>query len=233
MEIKIAICDDEQHQTEYIKMLVSKWANENNIKIMIDMFESAENFKCVWSENKIFDILLLDIEMKGQNGIELAKEIRQSDNKLVIIFITGFVDYMSEGYDVSALHYLIKPINESKFFEVLDKAVRSLNKEPEILTLEINRKNVIIPLREIIYIESSLNFIIINTADGQYKIKMSLTEIEDKLGGGFFKCTRSFIVGLRYIQIITKKEILLTNGASIPLGRGLYQDINDAFIKYF
>ena len=197
------------------------------------MFDSAENFKAALIDDKKFDILLLDIQMGGQNGVELAKEIRKSDTKLSIIFITGFVDYMSAGYDVSALHYLIKPINENKLFEVLDKAQKSLEKESEFLTLTINRKDIFIPLHDIIYIESSLNYININTIKEQYKIKMSLTEIEDKLGGGFFKCTRSFIVGLRYVHVITKKEIILTTGVSVPLGRGLYDDINNAFIKYF
>jgi DNA-binding LytR/AlgR family response regulator len=234
MNIKIAVCDDEHQQTEYIKSLVGKWANRNNITITIDMFESAENFKYAWHESKIFDILLLDIEMGGQNGVELAKEIRQSDTKLSIIFITGFVDYMSEGYDVSALHYLVKPINEKKLFETLDKAMRNIEKESDqILTVTVNRKDIFIPFRDIIYIESSLNYVIIYTLKERHKVKMSLTEIEDKLGGGFFKCTRSFIVGLRYVHIITKKEIILTTGVTVPLGRGLYQDINDAFIRYF
>ena len=102
MEIKIAVCDDEHQQTEYIKSLVNKWADVKNIEINIDMFDSAENIKSVWSENKNFDILLLDIEMSGQNGVELAKDIRKTDEKLVIIFVTGFADYISEGYDVSA-----------------------------------------------------------------------------------------------------------------------------------
>jgi len=234
MIIKIAICDDEHQQAEYIKMLVNKWANANNIKINIAMFGSAENFKAAWNENKAFDILLLDIEMGGQNGIELAKEIRKSNIKIAIIFITGFADYMSEGYDVSALHYLMKPVNENKFFEVLDKAVKNLeNESKQILTVTINREDIIILPRDIIFIESSLQYIIINTKYEQYKVKMSLTEIEEKLGSGFFKCTRSFIVGLRYVRKISKTEVILTNGAVIPLGRGLYKNINKAFIKYF
>jgi len=233
MEIKIAICDDELEQSQYIKTLVSKWAYENSIGVTIDTFESAENLKSTQFENKRYDILLLDIQMSGQNGIELAKEIRQFDTKLSIIFITGFTDYMSEGYDVYALHYLVKPVKEEKLFEVLAKAVQNLKNSIEILAVNINRRDIFIPLREIIYIESSLNYVNINTTTAQHKAHMALTEIETKLGNGFFKCTRSFIVGLRYVHVITKKDIILTTGVSIPLGRGLYKDINDAFIKYF
>jgi DNA-binding LytR/AlgR family response regulator len=232
MEINIAVCDDEHQQTEYIKMLVDKWADVNNNKINIDMFDSAENFKAAWSESKKYDVLLLDIQMDGQNGMELAREIRQSDVKLVIIFITGFSDYISEGYDVSALHYLMKPVKEDKLFEVLDKAVKNIDIKPEILTVTINREDIFIPHSDIVYVESSLHYIIIYTEIEQYKIKMPLAEIENKLGGGFFKCTRSFIVGLRYVRRISKNEVTLTNGVSVPLGRGLYKDINKAFIKY-
>ena len=233
MEINIAVCDDEAEQTEYIKMLVSKWADENNIEINIAMFENAENFKSAWSENKKYDILLLDIQMGGQNGVELARELRKTDTKLVVIFITGFADYISEGYDVSALHYLMKPVKEDKLFEVLDKAVKIWGKETEFLSFTINREDIFIPLNDIVYIESSLHYVIINTEKEQYKVKMPLAEIETKLGGGFFKCTRSFIVGLRYVKRISKNEVVLANNISVPLGRGLYKDINKAFIKYF
>ena len=234
MEIKIAICDDEHQQTAYIKTLVSKWASINNITITVDMFESAERFKSAWNENKTFDILLLDIEMGGQNGVELAKEIRQADTKLAIIFITGFADYMAEGYDVAALHYLMKPVKEEKLFEVLDKAVKNIEKEAiQILTVTVNREDIIIPLCDIAYVESSLHYVIIYTEKEQYKIKMPLGEIENKLGVGFFKCTRSFIVGLHHIKRISKSEVSLINGVTIPLGRGLYKDINKAFIKFF
>jgi len=234
MKIKIAVCDDEHKQTEYMKMLVSKWAEESNVKINVQMFESAESFKAVWSGGKAFDILLLDIEMGGQNGVELAREIRQSDASLAIIFITGFGDYIAQGYDVSALHYLMKPVKTDKLFQVLDKAMKNFENESEqMLTVNINREDIFIPFRDIIYIESSLHYIIMHTEKEQYKIKMPLTEIENKLSSGFFKCTRSFIVGLRYVRRVSKSEVILTNGVSVPLSRGLYKDINKAYIKYF
>jgi len=235
MEIRIAICDDENQQAQYIKNFVINWAEKKDIKVTFDMFESAEKFTAawIWSDCRMCDILLLDIQMSGQNGIELAKEIRKTNFKLPIIFITGFADYMSEGYDVSALHYLIKPVKEKKLFEVLDKAVTALEIDNEFITLSVNRENLIIPLSNIIYIESSLHYVLINTVKEQYKVKMPLTEIENKLGNGFFRCTRSFIVGLRYVRRMSKNEVILTNDISIPLSRGLYKNLSKAFIEYF
>ena len=204
MKIKIAICDDEQRQAEYIRTLVGKWADENTINITVDMFESAEKFKNAWKngERRVFDILLLDIQMNGQNGIELAKEIRQSDEKSIIIFITGFPDYMPEGYDVSALHYLMKPIKEDKFYEVLDKAYKSLAQENKTLSITIDGVLHLLPLMEIRYIEAQNHYVIIKTLSQEYKAKMNLSEIEKSLDNSFFRCQRSFIVNLRFIYKI-------------------------------
>jgi len=104
MEIKIAVCDDKAEQAQYIKFIAGKWAEQNRLKVRAYIFESAENLKNEIAENKNFDILLLDIEMGGQNGVELARELRLSGDKTAIIFITAVADYISEGYDVSALH---------------------------------------------------------------------------------------------------------------------------------
>ena len=232
MELYIAICDDEHQQTEYTKMLVNKWADENNIKINIKMFNSAENFKSEWGENKRFDILLLDIQMGGQNGIELAREIRQSDTKLVIIFITGFVDYMPEGYDVSALHYLIKPVKEDKLFEVLKKAKEQLNNEEQIFLVQTPDTMVKVPFDDILYIESFAHYIIIQTKTDSIETRANISEIEKSVGNKFIRCHRSYIVGLKHISRITKTDMILDNGKMIPLSRRLYTEINLAFIEY-
>ena len=233
MEIKIAVCDDEHQQTEYIKMLVSRWASENNITAATEMFDSAENFKAVWSESQAFDILLLDIEMGGQNGIELAREIRRSDTKLAIIFITGFVDYMPEGYDVSALHYLIKPVREDKLFEVLDKAQKSLTQMNKSLVLMIDGAVHRLPLAEIRYIEAQNHYIIIKTLSREYRVKMNLSEAQKSLDDSFFRCQRSFIVNLRFVYKITRTVIVLDNMEEIPISRDLYEAANQAVIKFF
>lgn len=109
MNIKIAVCDDEKTETSYLKSLVYKWAKNNNIAASVSTFESAESFLFNYVDDKTFNILLLDIQMKGLNGIYLAKRIRKgsenggfSNETMQIIFITGFPDYMAEGYDVSA-----------------------------------------------------------------------------------------------------------------------------------
>jgi len=231
MEIKTAVCDDEHRQAEYIKMLADKWAEDNNIKIKIDMFGSAENFKAAWKKDKNFDILLLDIEMGGQNGVELAKEIRESDTKLIIIFITGFPDFISEGYDVSALHYLMKPIKEEKFFEVLEKAFKNLTQTKKFLSLTVDGVLYRLPLSEIRYIEAQDHYVIIRTINQEYKTKMNLSDIEKSLDNGFFRCQRSFAVNLKFVYKITRTFIVLDDMVEIPLSRNLYEAANQAVSK--
>ena len=233
MKIKIAICDDEHQQTEYIKMLVSKWANENNIKINIEMFDSSENFKSAWNENKNFDILLLDIQMNGQNGVDLAKELRGTDENLIIVFITALPDFISEGYEVSALHYLIKPVNTEKLYAVLDKALKSLTKNNSAVFLSADDGDIKVLLDEIIYIESLDHFLEITTIHEKLTVKMPFYELERNLGGNFIHCHRCYIVNLKYIKKITRTEITLDSSETIPLSRRLYADVNRAMIKHF
>jgi DNA-binding LytR/AlgR family response regulator len=236
MEIKIAICDDEHKQTEYIKMLVSKWANVNNINIMLEMFDSAENFKSAWNENKIFDILLLDIQMRGQNGVELARELRGTDEDLIIIFITAITDFISDGYEVSALHYLIKPIDTDKLYAVLNKALKNLTKNNSAIFLPIESESGIMRVLtdDIIYAESFDHFLEITTIAGEkLTVKMPMYELENKLENNFKRCHRSYIVNLKYIKKIIKTEIMLDSNEVIPLSRRLYAEMNKAVIKYF
>jgi len=124
--LQIAICDDEKPQVDYIRKIVSTWAMESNLAIQITDFNSAEAFLFAYEDNKNVDILLLDIQMKGETGMDLARRLRGENYNGQIIFITGYPDFATEGYDVGALHYLMKPIKEEKFIETLNIAVSKL-----------------------------------------------------------------------------------------------------------
>ena len=123
MKYKIAICDDEVEQRKYLLEIVTAWARKNCHLVEVKQYRKAEDFLFDYEEEKDFDILLLDIEMSEVTGIELAKVVRKDNLAVQIIFVTGFYEYFSDGFDVSALHYLIKPVDERKLCPVLDKAV--------------------------------------------------------------------------------------------------------------
>lgn len=233
MEIKIAVCDDKPEQAQYIKFVAGKWAEVNRMRLGADMFENAEKFKRALAENKKYDILLLDIEMDGQNGVDLARELRSAGDKTVIIFITAVADYISEGYDVSALHYLVKPIKEDKFFEVLDKAYKNITETQKFLIINSNGRDYRILFDDIIYIEAVRNNSVIKTIDAEYEVRQNIGKIEGALDNSFFRCQRSFIVMLKHIKYIAKTEVLLNNGETISLSRNIYKNLYKAFITYF
>lgn len=234
MLMNIAICDDENQQTEYLKKIISCWADNTDHTVCIHTFESAESFSFTWSENKCFDILLLDIQMGGQSGIELAKTIRKQDENIVIIFVTGMPQYIEEGYEVSALHYLMKPIKENKLLEVLDKAITRLNKIEPSLILTSDGESIKLLQKDILYIEAFAHTVALYTMSDTYEIKKSISKMIDELDSNtFVRCHRSYIVGIRAISRIKKMDIILDNGKVVPLSRRMYNAVNKAFIRYF
>ena len=132
---KIAICDDLATDRKYLSSLCERWSRHNCYRIQISEFTSAENFLFHYAEKKDFDILLLDIEMGAMDGVTMARKLRQDNQTVQIIFITGYADYISDGYEVDALHYLMKPIQEEKLFTVLDRAVTKLIKNEKVLNI--------------------------------------------------------------------------------------------------
>lgn len=232
MEYRIAICDDSQADADYIAVLVKAWAQTQEIKILLESFSCAESFLFCYEDDKNFDILLLDIEMKQMNGVELAKKIRLANREIQIIFITGYNDYIADGYDVEALHYILKPVHREKLEAVLFRAREKLKKNAAALLFSLPDGTVRIPLYEIRFAEVRSNYVTLHAAQ-EVTVKMTLHALEKELDDSFFRVGRSYIVNMRYIRKITKTEAVLEGGEIIPLSRGYYEPLNRAFIQYF
>jgi DNA-binding LytR/AlgR family response regulator len=157
----------------------------------------------------------------------------RENEKLIIIFITALFDFIQEGYEVSALHYLVKPVKKDKLFETLGRALKKIQKPKKILLIDADGVNFKIPLDEIIYIEAFGHSTTVNTINRKYDIQQNIGQIEKELDNNFIRCHRSYIAGLKYIRQISKTEILLDNGNTIQLSRRLYHVLNQAFINYY
>lgn len=232
MALSIAVCDDNETDLQYITDMVNAWARQGRIPVSLRTFSSAEAFLFHYSENNDYDILLLDVEMGKLNGIDLAKQIRVQNSSVQIVFITGYPDFIAEGYEVSALHYLMKPVKPEKLAEVLDRALGLSQKERPFLLISSERETIRVFFDNIYYAESQGHYMLIHTVQMQYRTRMTVSSLMEQLDEGFYRCSRSFVVSLRHICRITKSEIFLENQVSLPLGRGQYDEINKTMIRY-
>lgn len=230
MAYHIAICDDNPADVRFLSDLLKKWARPRGALLHTDTFPSAEAFLFHYAEQKDYDLLLLDIEMPGIDGVTLARTVRRDDESVQIIFITGYSDYIAEGYDVAALHYLLKPIREEKLFQVLDRALEKLQGSQRTLTLKLPEETLRIPLCEILYLEVCRNYVTIHGKQ-DYTVKRTLGEFESLLDERFFRLGRSYILNLTRIERISKTEVTLSGGHVIPLPRSMYEPLNRAVIS--
>lgn len=229
MNYKIAICDDSDADRQYISDMAGRWAADAGHTVQLSAFASAENFLFHYADRGDYDILLLDIEMGDMDGVTMAKKLRRDNDTVQIVFITGYSDYISEGYEVAALHYLMKPVREDKLFSVLDRAVEKLSKNEKVLNLKINGEMVRIPIYQIRYADVFGNYVTIHTSE-HLTVKMTLGELEKELDDRFYRVGRSVLVNLTQISRVTRTEIKLIDGVSIPLPRGAYEGVNRAII---
>ncbi len=230
MKYKVAICDDSDADRRYIMDMVRSWASAAGHEVQIDGFPSAESFLFRYAGESDYDILLLDIEMGAMDGVTMAKELRKSNDTVQIIFITGYSDYISEGYEVAALHYLMKPVNEEKLCLVLDRAAEKLAKNERVLNFEVSGEMVRVPIYQIRYADVLGNYVTVH-AQTDVTVKMTLGELEKQLDERFYRVGRSALVNLTQISRVTRAEIRLNDGTAIPLPRGAYEGVNRAIIN--
>ena len=233
MKYKIAICDDSDADRQYVLNMVNRWAAGAGHVVHIDTFTSAENFLFHYAEESDYDILLLDIEMGAMDGVTMAKKVRQNNEMVQIVFITGFADYISEGYEVSALHYLMKPVNENKLFAVLDRAAAAMQKAERVILLTVGGEMIRLPVSQVQYVEAFSHTVAIVTERDTIQVKMPISEVEKLLGDKFIRCHRSYLIGLKHISRLSKTAVILDNGKALPLSRSAAPLVHKAFISYY
>lgn len=226
--LTIAICDDDNNQVNGLKKMLTEW----NGGSLIREYSSAEQFLFNYPDVSC-DLLLLDIEMGDMNGMELAKTLRAKGDMLPIIFITGFSEYIGDGYDVEALHYLLKPVNKEKLFKVLDRYV-DRHKAGSRIILHSGDETVLAASDDIMYLEAFGKKTHVAMKNGRKIICTGgLSALSEKLGQGFVSCHRSYVVNLGFVGSVSKGEITMDGGEKIPISRRSYDSVNRAFIEYY
>lgn len=228
MSLIVSVCDDDATQLGSLRAMLSEW----NPTVRINEYTSAEQFLFSYPDAPC-DLLLLDIEMGDMNGMELARKLRSKGDMLPIIFITGYSEFMQDGYDVEALHYLLKPVDKDKLFAVLDRYASRYSADSRVI-FPSGDESVCVNADDIMYLEAFGKKTQITMKDGKDILcTCGLSAAAEKLDKGFVSCHRSYLVNIEYIRSISKTEVTLDNGRKIPLSRRLYDSVNKAFISFY
>ena len=230
---RLAICEDDDAIRAQLHSLCQEILTENSVEHSIMDFASAQKLNDVLTvESNPFDLLLLDIQMEGLTGMELAQSLRQRGDRVSILFVTGCEDYLPEGYSVQPIHFLLKPVSR----EALAAALHTdwqLNHRPKTAVLRIGSKMVSLPLADIRYIESYNHNIIVHQTEGDRTYFPSLTDFEKQMPRDqFCRCHNSYLVNMAFVEEIGRTELSLRGGVQLPIGRAYYKDLQSAFIRY-
>ncbi|MBD5551719.1 MAG: response regulator transcription factor [Lachnospiraceae bacterium] len=227
--MKIAIVDDEKIIREEIENLI----RERKPDCYIESFESGD---ALLLAEKQYDIVFLDIQLEGRNGIDTARILRQKSESTVLIFVTGAKDYVFQAFDVAAFHYLLKPLERTKFEEVLDRALREAEKkkktETELLLIKTRNRTIPMPKSNILYVESRGKKAEVHTAKETLEMYASLNGLESDLGAGFYRCHRGYLVNMAHVSEYYHDSILLTSGETIYLAKEKYPEFVKEYMHY-
>lgn len=233
--LNIAIVEDESVHADLMERYIGGWAKKNHIMCQFRKFPSAESFLFEWEENRVWDALFLDIQMPGINGVELARKIREQDEKVAIVFTTGITDYLQEGYEVAALHYLVKPLDEQKVGICMERIVNGWerNLHEEVILVETEEASLRLYEKDIMYIEAFSHDTEVHLKEGTYRVKEGITSWQKRLSDLFILCHRSYLVNLLYVARLDKTEVVLDGGERVPLSRRNQRMVNEAFIRFY
>lgn len=229
--LRIAICDDDENCLGEIKHMLERWAAATSSEIRIDSFDNGDDLivKC---ENFSYDLIFLDIIMPLLNGMETAKEVRELNKAVKIVFLTSSPEFALESYSVKATDYIVKPITYQRLNEVMEYAIADCRQAPQSMTLKTVGGYQRIYIHDIEYIEAQNKRVFLYLKSGRIvQVIQPLYTFEKELSDslGFFKCHRSYLVYLPNVDYFNNTEIKTKSGRSIPIARGYAKPFKDAY----
>lgn len=229
--MNIAICDDEKVILESLKVKTERLFPNAAVKT----YSSGE---ALLAEKQIPDIVLLDIQMQGMNGMETAGKLRNRTADTVIIFVTADTSFVFEAFDVGAFHYLVKPFTDEKFAEVMKKAAENCRNimdktEDNDRYIMVQNKGIHtkIYVSEIVYAEVYNRKVIIHTTEDEIEYYGKLTELAQELGNDFFQTHRAYLVHLKYVTRYDANSVMMKGGNAI-MSKANFPEFVKAYLRY-
>jgi two-component system response regulator LytT len=228
--IQIALVDDDQAASNELQDKLQKFASENGEQFSISTYHEAVSFL---DHYQSVDIVFMDVEMPYLNGIAAAQKLRQIDEKVALIYVTNYMQYAVEGYEVNALGYLLKPINYARLSSVLKKTLNLLLQEAKGLLVKTSSGLKKVYPDELMYIEISGHLIEIHTKNGVLETWGSLKELEKKLPEGrFARPNSNTMVNLSFVKGFEGDDLVLSEGSRLPISRRKKKEFIDFFRAY-
>ena len=222
--MRIAYCEDEPAQRSRMELLLHTFAERKRLPLTVEAFSDSAAFLFHYPDSYPFDLIFLDIDLGGMDGMALARKIRETDSEVPILFLTNHKEYVFEGYEVQAFRYLLKPVTEDTLFPLLEELQAMRGQEKPHLLLSLGGETQ-------------------HTAARMETFKKNLSEFREELSaawqasGGTGECFaaahRSYLVNLAHVERITRTECLLSDGTKIPVSRGCYASLNQVFLQFY
>lgn len=231
--MRIAICDDEKVQREQIQKYIETFRKEIP-NMIIEQFCYGESLIETYKQGKRFDIIFLDIQMRNVDGIKTAEQIRQTDTSAIIVFITSFVQFVSEAFRQNAFQFLIKPVTQDSFNREFRRIIKQYCLNHQKYTIRNKNGIFALEIKSIVYIESYRHSLIFFTNNGEkYNTTGTISEKESQLAPlGFIRVHQGYLVNMDYIKSINEKDILTTVGITVEMSVRKKSQVLHEFNKY-
>ena len=229
--MKVAIVDDLKTELEMLRGYLMDFAVAESKEFDISTYESGDRFLEDFSGQ--FDLILMDIDMPGLNGIDTARAIRKVDESVVLMFVTAMPQYALTGYEVDAIDYIIKPVAYPDFALKLKKALRYVKqvKADEPVVLPTKEGLVTLNISEIYYVESALHYCIYHTKDKEYRVRENISAVEQRLSPfGFARCNAGYLVSLKHVKAIIKDDVIVGD-YTLKISRSKKASFTEKFTK--
>ena len=231
--LRISICDDDIAGVDKLAMLIEKYCAEKGLEYSLHSYTNGSDLLA--SNLTECDLLFLDVDMGQENGIAISHEIRKNYRDIVLVYVSGYVQYAPAGYNVKAFAYILKNDLDALFESTMDDVMKQMNFRGMVYKIKINSEEVALPLKNIVYLESLDKTTIIHTNNRMisYAVRQPLADAINYLcDKGFVQIHKSYLVNMQHITKLKNYTINLTDGTNLPAAQKRWRDIMQAYLKW-